>query len=711
MDNVNWEYEAPKFVDFEANEHLCDNVDEYFDRAHESNSFPEEFGSIEADSSNRLSQTEEKKLQTVHFNDITSQTMNTQEPMSFPQTPSRETYGVKTPSRVLRSGVKQQELRCSTPGLNKDAPSTKFDEISAICHSQGEETSSHILPNVITPSRLHNWNSGAANFNAGRSDPKKNKTKPSLRRNVCRGAQMLSTEPAPVTHSSMPPAKKIKKSTPKLGLTTPTTIIPHSHTKHVRQPTSEERELAQIKKMREDAKQLKKDREGFVKKLEKQTANMSSTSNKSHVTQTKEFHFMTDERVTKIHSMNTRADVSKHSDFQSELRKYVPSPVKKSKTTVVKPFNLSTKRKLPDEKQQEHKEKMPFVPMAKAIMDFHKRTPQRYRLNKGRKIEQLPVKPLKTTIPKTPNITKSKPRVVNVISAEEREEMEVEEMKKHQFKARPASAAILEAPEPIKRVEKKAPTIPVEFHLSATSHASHSNDKLVGEKPKPFKAQPVPVSVFEKPKEKKRSVEVTVPMSPAFALRNRMKAKVVPDLSDSQTNPSFYHPPPDYSNVFKPKLNPNSTAPQPFSFDAKDNKRFLKKKEKIKEFHEKESAPTSFKAQGMPIFDSPTTTLPPKQTKPPTTAVPFQLTCDSRAARRVHEWEKQVEDEVNELREKATFKANKVDFAQDIRCALSKLFVLPCFDSFLHNVQLVFEKLSVNEPYFAVSQFLGTART
>ena len=632
MDNFDWEYEAPKFVDFEANEHLCDNVDEYFDRSHNSSSFPDNLGDIK-DSE----QADENELHGVHFeeNIKTSPEADMQNPISsFPQTPGRETYGVKTPSRVLRSSTKKQALQSSTSATQP--PRT---------------TGLQTFSNIMTPSRLDSWKSGAANFNHGRSDKNVAKTK-APRRSVGKKNQSLASV------SSMPPAKKAKKAESKVCLTTPSTSIPHSHSKHQRHPTSEERELAHIKKMRQDALQEKRARQDMVKKLERQkSANVSSASNKSHVTQTKEFHFKTDERAAKTHSMQTRADYDKPSDFKNKLRKYTPSPVKKTKTTVAKPFSFTTKRKHPDERHEG--EKGQFVPMAKAIMDFHSRTPQRYRINKGKKLEQGAAKPLKATVPKTPNITKPKARSVKVMSADEREELEVQEMKKHQFKANPVNSNIFKEPEPSKKVEKKAPTVPEEFHLSSGhGHAVHSYAESDVDKPRPFKAQPVPV--FAKPTEKKRSVEVTVPMSPAFALKSRMKAKVIPDSSDMESKQAFYHPAPDFSNVFKPKLDSNCTTVEPFSFDAKDSARFSKKEEKIKEILDKESAPAPFKAQGMPIFESPSSSLPPKQTKPATAAEPFQLQSVDRVAMRVEEWEKQVADEVKVMREKATFKANQV---------------------------------------------------
>jgi len=378
--NFNWEYEAPRFVDFEANEHLCDNADDYFDRVNKSNSLSELFDEP-ADSD----KPDQKSLHGVHFKESIekSPTVDTSDPLSsFPQTPSRETYGVKTPSRVLRSSVKKQSLHSSTSGLNKGAP-IKFGEISTV---QASSSASQTLSNVMTPSRLDSWKPGPTKFNAGRCDPK-----PANRRSTRRS---IGKKPLPVSDTSMPPTKKAKKAVSKIHLTTPSTAIPHGHTKHARHPTSEERELAQIKQMRQDAKQAKKERQNVVKRLERQgTNNMSGVSNKPHTTQTKEFHFRTDERAAKTHHMLTRSDSDKPSDFESKLRKYAPSPAKKSRTTVAKPFNLTTKRKR-DNDGHEPGERKPFMPMAQAIMDFHKRTPQRFHVNKAKKFDHEPVKPL-----------------------------------------------------------------------------------------------------------------------------------------------------------------------------------------------------------------------------------------------------------------------------------------------------------------------------
>ena len=638
MDDIDWEYEAPRFVDFEANEHLQDNVDEYFNRNHESNSFQEEF----VDCKDKIEEEPFKENQpsAVHFEDVkSSPAANAQDPLSsFPQTPSRETYGVKTPSRVLRSSVKKAKVVSSTSSVC-DYPKTSPKVASSV-----EKIKRKSRTNIMTPSRLASWNASKAKFSHGKTDATNKKTA-GRRSHVCSDA---------TNSSSAPPAKKVKKNPSNVQLTSLKSGIPHSHSSRERHPTSEEQKLAEIKKMREKAKQVKEERKEVIKKLERQSASSQlNGGNKSHVTKTKEFHFKTDERAAKTHSMQTRSDADQPSDFQKKLRKYAPSPVKKSKTTVVKPFNLSSKRKHHEETASTS---VPFVPMAKAIIDFHSRTPQRYRIAKSKSFTKQPVKPLHTTIPKTPNITKPKHRPVTVMSAAEREELEIEEMKQHQFKAHPVSSAVFNAPEPAAKVEKKLPTVPVEFHLSSGNHSAQPEPEVI--KPQPFKAQPVPHFLYEKPGEKKkRSVEVTVPMSPAFALKKRLKTKVVAD--ELNTEPvSFYHPAPDSANVFKPKIKSNHTEPEPFSFDVRDKVRFSKKDDKIKEFQEKEAVSVNFKAQGMPLFESPASSLPPKQTKKATKVEPFHLRAGERVALRVNEWEKQVEEEVKDMREKANFKAN-----------------------------------------------------
>ena len=566
MGDFNWEYEAPKFVDFEADEHLSENADEYFDRLRESNCFPTD---------------------------------------------------------TLQHDEAAEEQKTAKP---------------------------LIPPNLMTPSRIATWQGHKVNYHAGKHTTEKSKSKPPLRRSLRRSNPVATLSATPGT-SSAPPSKKAKKETAPKTLTTPSTrVVPHNSTQQ-RHLTTEERQLEEIKKLRLASKKSREEGKKLVKKLERQTR--MNLSGKSHTTKVQEFHFKTDERrALKLHNMSTRADTSlQPSEFKAALRKYEPSPAKKSRTTVVEPFRWAKRKRTPTAEQPRA---VPFVPMAKAIMDFQSRTPVRFK--KSSNAEHREVKPLRSTIPKTPNITKPKPRSKNVISQAEKEELELEQIKKHQFKAKPVNCAVLQAPQPI-AVEKKPATVPVEFHLSA--NVPHTNPEPTTIKPAPFKAQPVPAFVLEKPAEqKKRSIEVTVPMSPAFSLKNRIKPKVVGQEPDLQPQ-KFFRPPPDASKFFKPKIQSKATEPEPFSFDVKDKERLAKKEEKIKEVLQKETASASFKAQPMPIPLSPSETLPVKQLKPSTKSEPFQLRCDERAASRVDRWAKQVEDEVKEMREQAEFKATK----------------------------------------------------
>ena len=671
MDNVNWEYKAPKFIDFEANEHLCKNNDEFFDITHESEE-------LDFNVDNEQATTVEKNIKTPDH----------QVKDSLFQTPSRETYGVKTPSRVLRSCLQKETgpsnlidvgnlnkseceilptaidhtkdnicLSSETPSKKKcvmitpsrvlrsssklKTQSNSVKVLEEIDKDLNKENKSGVLSNVITPSRYASWKNNKVAFSTGKTFGSDSKKKPSYRKKI---NQLAKTEP-----TCDPPKKKLKKETPNRKTTVLNENILQSHKSHKRHLTSEKDQLQNIKKLCTTGNNIKEDKKQ-LKKLQHSTPSCSS----KQVTQTKEFHFKTDERASKTHNMSTRSDVFEKNNFQDVLRKYAPSPIKKSRTTVVKPFNL-TKRKRSDDIPKTGN----FVPMAKAILDFQSRTPTRFRKNNSQ-LEAKPCKPLRATIPKTPNISKTKSRPVSVMSAQEKENLEVEEMKKHQFKAKPLSSSLLSAPEHIKKVEKKPVTIPVEFHLSSNSHKNIEKPEV--EKPKPFAAQPIPNFVFEKPAgKKKRPTEVTVPMSPAFALKSRLRPKKSEVDANSESQPQkFYHPPPNPSHAFKPKkLHSTSTIPQPFSFHVRDMQKLAKKQEKTKEILEKESACSTFKAQPMPLPPSPGTLLPPKQTKEPTKAEPFKLKTDERAALRVEEWEKQLECDLKAMREKASFKANQ----------------------------------------------------
>ncbi|XP_017880060.1 probable replication factor C subunit 1 [Ceratina calcarata] len=111
-----------------------------------------------------------------------------------------------------------------------------------------------------------------------------------------------------------------------------------------------------------------------------------------------------------------------------------------------------------------------FVSLAEAVSKYQNGTPQRFRT-----LSNKPANPLmrikrssmKLTLPVSPALRcKKRTRQTTVLSQEEREKQQIEELKKNQIKAKPVPVNILKGPSVLKKVPKKPPTIAEEFHFS-----------------------------------------------------------------------------------------------------------------------------------------------------------------------------------------------------------------------------------------------------
>ena len=174
---------------------------------------------------------------------------------------------------------------------------------------------------------------------------------------------------------------------------------------------------------------------------------------------------------------------------------------------------------------------------------------------------------------------------------------------------------------------------------------------------KPFKAQPVPPSNYNKPTIIKKSINLTVPRSPMFSSKFAVKRKAPLQENNSPAPPNkFYHPTPKFSAAFKPKLSNVKTIPQPFSFHFKDQERLLRRSERIKKLSKPEVLCTTFKAQPVPASVLHAKALPTKQAKQPTKIEPFEFQCKtkSRKAKKIPKGEENSESQVQ-----TTFRANR----------------------------------------------------
>lgn len=322
------------------------------------------------------------------------------------------------------------------------------------------------------------------------------------------------------------------------------------------------------------------------------------------VTKPKEFNFATDNRVKKT----SDSESSKYSEknFTKSLRS-VGTPPKASHQptrTVPQPFNLTEtrKRKTSDELGN-------FVSMAELNMKYFTRTPTRFRVAKHGSVESLNSNPGNkrtesgVTIPLTPQFsTRTRSRQNNVLTSDEREQLEFEESKKKAFKAKPLNKKVFEAPENY-RIEKKPSTVPEPFNITDAKKMPNTNALL-----RDFGGS--------------TSSLASIP-------HGGMEAH--------------------WSN--------RTTKPAPFSFENRDQAKLKKKEAAIKKVLEDEKKQAEFHANPMPVSKGPLG-VPAKASPRATKPKPFNLQIDARGAVKKQMFQKELEDQEREERERRNFQAN-----------------------------------------------------
>uniref|UniRef100_A0A672YIN7 TPX2 microtubule nucleation factor n=1 Tax=Sphaeramia orbicularis TaxID=375764 RepID=A0A672YIN7_9TELE len=354
----------------------------------------------------------------------------------------------------------------------------------------------------------------------------------------------------------------------------------------------------------------------------------------------KEFHFSTD---TRMKTTSTSSSDHKEVDFIAQLRKPA-SPAKALRgATVPKPFSLSTGNK------KNVEEPAAYVPMAEQIQQFYRRTPERYHLRSRQSQERgpSPVKGdhLKLTQPHTPQLmTRQRNRPPTVKSSAELEAEELDKLNKFKFKALELNRKILESTACLKKPAVKEPTVPEGFELQIEKRLqgrlATKKPQEVEEKPHTFKSQPVPKKILEGVTglPEKKIVHPTVPESPAFALKKRIRLEHKPE---EVKPPSVVRAPPvpHFGLPFQPQLpEKHHIDTCPFSFEERDRESRVMKEKRLEE-QRNEEVP-KFKAQPLPDFTS--VVLPDKKKLEPTKPDPFRLLIDQRGAVKSRRWGQMV---------------------------------------------------------------------
>ncbi|XP_073679643.1 targeting protein for Xklp2 isoform X2 [Garra rufa] len=420
------------------------------------------------------------------------------------------------------------------------------------------------------------------------------------------------------------------------------------------QKSTEQQELERIEALQKEVAEQRRKNEASYR-----AALAGSQPPKKHVLSTtipKEFNFRSDGRL-KNHTDGASADDNsyKELDFTSQLRKHPSSPLKAPKgTTIPKPFNLSRGKRKLDEAGA-------YVPMAQQIEQFQKRTPARYHLRSRQSQERGP-SPVKTekpkiTHPKTPQLmTRQRHRPTLVKSTAEIEAEETEKLQQFKFKALELNRKILEGALVPKKPASKEATKPEGFQLEIEKRLQ---ERQACKKPEEkedttFHPRPLPTRILEEVVgvPEKKVLNPTVPESPAFALKNRVRMEKKKE-EEKPPAPIKAHPVPHFL-PFQPKLPVKSQVEMcPFSFEERERERKVMKEKRLEEMRNEEVP--KFKAQPLPDFHE--VHLPEKKVAEPTKPAPFKLMVDERGAAKGERWEQMMKEELKRQAEAACFKA------------------------------------------------------
>ncbi|XP_018411913.1 PREDICTED: targeting protein for Xklp2 [Nanorana parkeri] len=417
---------------------------------------------------------------------------------------------------------------------------------------------------------------------------------------------------------------------------------------------SEEQELEKVQMLQKEmAEMLKKNEESLKSVL---AGDQPMKKVPIQTTKPVDFHFYTDERF-KRHPEEQQTEY-KQMDFTAELRKHPPSPHKMART-VPKPFNLSKSNK----RKHEESTSVDYTSTAEQVLAFQKKTPQRFHLRSRLRENEgpSPLKPLKArvTIPKTPQLqTKQRHRPTNCKSSAELEAEELDKLQQYKFKAQELNPKVLEGGSLLtKKPPVKEPTKAVGFNLEIEKRIQQREKKDVeDEEIFTFHSRPCPTKMLKDVMgvPEKKQLPVTVPQSPAFALKNRVRMISSEEQKEEPVPIIKANPMPFFGVPFKPKLVEQKPMEAcPFSFSERDRHRMEEKQKKLEELRHAD-APT-FKAQPLPDFDQ--ISLPEKKVKEKTQPEPFNLEIDKRGEAKLHVWKHQLKEELKQQKEMSTFKA------------------------------------------------------
>lgn len=233
-----------------------------------------------------------------------------------------------------------------------------------------------------------------------------------------------------------------------------------------------------------------------------------------------------------------------------------------------------------------------FVSMAEAIYHYQRDTPGRFHTTRPQIFRsQRSNGPSGLTVPQSPMLrSKTRLRPTHILSQEEKEEMELEKIRKFKIKANPIPKSVIAGPTNLPEVSKKPATVPEPFKLTEIQKKmAHSPGGI-----HQFKARPAPKHILQKAQiPVKPPVHVTKPISPKFCYKRANSADQLKNDNKLIMKPA--------KPEQKPHLRMGPLKPEPFSFEKRDEDLKRRREERIKRQIEEERKQASlFKAQPVP---------------------------------------------------------------------------------------------------------------
>lgn len=283
-----------------------------------------------------------------------------------------------------------------------------------------------------------------------------------------------------------------------------------------------------------------------------------------------------------------------------------------------------------------------YVSLAEAVSRFQNETPERFhtRSNKANgsmslNMSKLTQNRLKPTIPISPAlVSKNRTRPVTALSREEREKLEMEEMKKHRIKANPIPPNVLRGSRTITKINvaKKSaaarnstqsnektcvtnmlqPKSPLPHRDKVSSGPKNVVTKVLVADPSGITVEHEEVTFFGVPKDTSVTKNVTRIMPFSFEARNKnlqiKKEQRLKSLQEAKKTKTEFHarPVPNFSKPPTPSAKQQNTKksilPCPFSFDDRNKKALERKEQLAKQVLEEDKRARVFRANPAPIF-------------------------------------------------------------------------------------------------------------